>query len=78
MEGNGRTARAICYFLLCVRVGTLLPGKKLLPERIRESREGFVKALVAADREWDSGHLNSTEVESYLAGLVEAQLSEAP
>jgi hypothetical protein len=29
VEGNGRTARAACYYLLCMRQGRLLPGKKL-------------------------------------------------
>ena len=38
IEGNGRTAHAVCYYLLCVRSGTLLPGRKIVPERIRESR----------------------------------------
>ena len=29
VEGNGRTARAACYYLICLRNGSLLPGKKL-------------------------------------------------
>lgn len=29
VEGNGRTARAACYYLICMRHGELLPGKKL-------------------------------------------------
>lgn len=77
VEGNGRTARAICYFLLCVRAGSLLPGKKILPERIRESRDRYVNALIAADRAWDCGHLDFSEIECYLAELVEAQLRES-
>jgi hypothetical protein len=32
IEGNGRTARAICYYLLSVRIGRLLPGKVIVPE----------------------------------------------
>jgi hypothetical protein len=36
IEGNGRTARAACYYLLCVRSGSLLPGRKIVPERICE------------------------------------------
>ena len=76
VEGNGRTARAVCYFLLCVRIGSLLRGQKILPERIRENRQGYVEALRAADRAWDDGKLDFSEMESYLAGLVKAQLSE--
>ncbi|HVV93016.1 MAG TPA: Fic family protein [Hyphomicrobiales bacterium] len=75
IEGNGRTVRATCYYLLCVRSGALLPGRKNLPERIRESREGYEQALRAADRAWE-GHLDFTEMEDYLAALVEAQLQD--
>lgn len=74
VEGNGRTARAICYYLLCVRSGTLLPGYKILPERIRENRGGYERALRAADKAWENGHLDFTDMEDYLAGLVQAQL----
>ena len=77
IEGNGRTARAVCYFLLCVRSGCLLPGTKIVPERIRESRGSYEAALTAADRAWDAGHLDFREMENYLANLLEDQLREA-
>ncbi|MBV9431240.1 MAG: Fic family protein, partial [Hyphomicrobiales bacterium] len=77
IEGNGRTARAVCYYLLCVRSGALLPGTKILPERIRENRIGYEDALKAADLAWDDGHLDFTTMEAYLAELVEAQLEDA-
>ena len=76
IEGNGRTARASCYFLLCVRSGALLPGRKIVPERIRDDRDGYEAALVAADRAWDDGHLDSTAMEDYLANLIQAQLTD--
>jgi Fic family protein len=76
IEGNGRTARAVCYYLPCVRSGTLLPGRRIVPERIRDAREGYESALQAADRAWDSGHLDFTAMEDYLAGLLQAQLEE--
>ena len=41
IEGNGRTARAMCYFLLCVRSGSLLPGRRIVPERIKDDRNGY-------------------------------------
>lgn len=74
LDGNGRTARAICYFLLCVRSGALLPGKKIVPERIRESRGAYEAALRSADRAWDAGDLDLSEMEAYLAELLQAQL----
>lgn len=76
VEGNGRTARAVCYFLLCVRSGVLLPGRKIVPERIRENRAGYEAALVAADRAWDDGNLDFSDMEDYLAVLLQAQLEE--
>jgi len=77
VEGNGRTARATCYYLLCAKEGRLLPGKKIVPERIRENRGPYVAALRAADRAWDRGQLELTEMENYLADLLTAQLQEA-
>ena len=75
IEGNGRTARAVCYYLLCVRTGSLLPGLKIVPERIRESRIQYVEALREVDRHWDAGNLELAPMEAYIAGLLEAQLS---
>jgi len=76
VEGNGRTARAVCYFLLCVRSGALLKGRKIVPERIRENRDGYEAALKAADCAWDDGHLDFSEMEGYLAELLQAQLED--
>jgi len=76
VEGNGRTARAACYYLLCVRSGKLLPGRKIVPERIRENRDGYEEALKHADRAWDEGHLDFTKMEEYLAALLMAQLED--
>ena len=77
IEGNGRTARAACYYLLCARNGSLLPGNKILPERIRENRSGYESALIAADNAWEQGHLDFTAMEDYLAQLVLDQLNNA-
>lgn len=76
VEGNGRTARATCYYLLCVRSGSLLPGRKILPERIRENRDGYEHALQEADKAWDNGHLDFSVMEEYIAALVQAQLDD--
>ena len=78
IEGNGRTARAVCYYLLCARSGTLLPGRKIVPERIREDRTPYYTALRAADRAWNDGNLDFSDLEAYLADLLTAQLSETP
>jgi Fic family protein len=77
IEGNGRTARATCYYLLCAKSGGLLPGRKIVPERIREDRAGYVDGLRVADRAWHEGNLDFSVLEAYLARLLEAQLRDA-
>ncbi|MBN1505415.1 MAG: Fic family protein [Sedimentisphaerales bacterium] len=76
IEGNGRTARAACYYLICLRQGSLLPGTKIVPERIRENREPYYAALRAADRHWADGQFNVDDLAEYLAELLENQLRE--
>ena len=56
INGNGRTARAACYFVLCVKLGGWLPGTIILPELLRrpENRDRYVQALRHADTtEWN-------------------------
>ena len=77
IEGNGRTARAVSYYLMCVRFGSLLPGRKIVPERIRENRDPYVMALRDADRAWDKGNLDFSGMENYLAGLLEDQIRDS-
>jgi Fic family protein len=77
IEGNGRTARAACYYLICVRQGRLLPGRKTVPERIRENRGPYYAALQEADRYWADGQFNVDALAAYLADLLEAQLAES-
>lgn len=77
VEGNGRTARAACYYLICMRYGGLLPGRKIVPERIRENREPYYEALRAADRAWVAGHYDFSELSTYLQHLLRDQLEDA-
>jgi Fic family protein len=76
VEGNGRTARAACYLLICLRQGALLPGKRIVPERIRDNREPYYAALQAADRHWQNGQFNVDDLAQYLGVLLADQLRE--
>jgi Fic family protein len=76
IEGNGRTARAACYYLICLRQGGLLPGKKIVPERIRENRDPYYAALREADRHWADGQFNVDTLATYLADLLTNQIVE--
>ena len=76
VEGNGRTARAASYYLLCMKQGRLLEGKKTVPERIREDRTPYYAALQAADVAWEKGVLDVSVMADYLQGLLKGQLTE--
>ncbi len=76
IEGNGRTARAACYLLICLKQGKLLGGEKIVPERIRDNRDPYIAALKSADRAWNEGHFNVNEMAQYLGDLLIGQLSE--
>jgi hypothetical protein len=62
---------------MCIRQGQLLPGKKIVPERIRENRQPYYDALQAADRHWDEGDFNVDELAKFLEGLLTDQLLDA-
>ena len=77
VEGNGRTARAAGYYLICLRRNGMLPGTKIVPERIRDNREPYYAALQSADRAWADGHLDVSELAEYLQKLLKDQLKDA-
>ena len=41
INGNGRTARASAYFVLCIAAGGWLPGTMILPELITRDRDEY-------------------------------------
>lgn len=75
VEGNGRAARAACYYLICMRQGRMLGGANTVPELIREDREPYYAALRAADRAWHEGNFDVSELARYLERLLTRQLS---
>jgi Fic family protein len=77
VEGNGRTARAACYYLICMKAERLLPGQKIVPERIRENRAPYYEALQSADQAWEQGQYNIADLTQYLGGLLADQLSDS-
>lgn len=47
--GNGRTARALSYLVLCMDLGRMLPGVPTIPNLIAERRDHYIDALRAVD-----------------------------
>jgi Fic family protein len=74
INGNGRTARAACYFVLCMRLGGWLRGETILPEAIRQNRPEYVAAIKAADASFKSGQLDHTALHALLTRLLAKQL----
>jgi Fic family protein len=73
-DGNGRTARALSYFLLCMRLGYRLPGTNTIPAQISSDKSPYYKALEAADECWERKQINLGELERLLAGMLAEQL----
>lgn len=73
VNGNGRTARAVCYYVLCVNLGGPLPGSPILPELIRQNRDEYVSALRVVDA--DQGWRGLSTLCSFVARLLEEQLN---
>ena len=73
INGNGRTARAACHFVLCVKLGRWLPGAPIVPELLRRHRDEYVAALRLADEREVRGAASPLEE---LAKLVERLLDE--
>jgi Fic family protein len=77
INGNGRTARAACYFALCVKSGGLLPGSTILPELIKQNRVAYVAALKQVDASVPTGNLDLTPLHALLQNLLEQQIASA-
>ena len=73
VDGNGRTARAISYVILCVRLGYRLPGTQTIPEQIAKHKAPYY-SLKAADVCETEGKLDLSEMEALLESLLAAQL----
>ena len=77
INGNGRTARATCYFVICVKVGGWLPGTTILPELIRREHKDYVAALQHADASMKTGTLDLGPLHALLTKLLEEQIKAA-
>jgi len=75
VNGNGRTARVACYFVLCCKIGEWLGGETLLPELLRQNRDAYVAALKAVDASLPN--LDLTPLHGLLVGLLDQQMASA-
>ncbi len=73
-DGNGRTARALGYAVLAIRLGYLLPGSRTVPEQISEDKFPYYDALEVADAGQENGKIDLTGLEKMLSDMLAAQL----
>jgi Fic family protein len=77
MQGNGRTARALSYFVLCQMMDHWFSGKTI-PERIRATRDEYCTLLTDTDATFDGNEdANLDKLVAYLNRLLSEQLAEA-
>ncbi len=76
INGNGRTARAASYFVLCIAAGGWLSGTTILPELLRQNRDEYVEALKAADSS-AAGALDLSILHNLMSRLLDEQLASA-
>lgn len=78
INGNGRTARAASYFVLCVKAGGLLSGTTILPQLLKQNRPAYVAALQAVDQNLNANNaLDLDPVVNLVAQLVQVQIASA-
>jgi hypothetical protein len=49
----------------------------IVPERIRDNRQPYYEALQAADRAWEDGQFDVSQLVAYLSDLLKAQLADS-
>lgn len=77
-DGNGRTARAVSYVVMSIKLDSLLPGTPTIPEQIATNKQPYYQGLEAADKAWSaSERVDVSSLESMLNTMLAAQLLSA-
>jgi Fic family protein len=74
--GNGRTARSIAYLALCAKLGFRMPGKVTIPDHIVKRRKAYIGALRSADKAWEKGTVDVSDMEHLMESVMAAQMLE--
>jgi Fic family protein len=73
-DGNGRTARAVSYLMLCLRIGHPLYGANSVPAQIAQDKAPYYEALEAADSAYSERRIDVGRLEQLLETLLARQL----
>ena len=82
VNGNGRTARIVAYYILCLKFGGMLGGAPSLPELLRRDRNKEDDPYVTALKKADQGYKNKESnflapVHELVSRLLEEQTASA-
>lgn len=77
INGNGRSARAACYFVICLKLGAWLPGRSILPELLRKNRNEYVAILKVIDASYFAGKLDLAPLRALIERLLVEQVNDA-
>ncbi len=75
INGNGRTARACSYFVLCLTSGGLLPGFPAVPELITRNRPDYIQGLLHAHRTFREGQVDLSPLYALILRLLNEQVA---
>jgi Fic family protein len=79
VNGNGRTARAACYFVLCLALGQFPRGKTTLPQLIKQNRPEYCDALQKAHETFAAtGNPDLTDLHQMVVRLLQEQIDSDP
>jgi Fic family protein len=74
-DGNGRTARAVSYLILCLKIEQPIYGRNTVPEQIAANKKPYYDALEKCDAAWSKeGQVSVGALEELLESLFARQL----
>lgn len=78
-DGNGRTARAVSYVVLSIKLDGLLPGAPTIPDQIAADKSPYYRALEQADKSLiaDPSTVEVSALEHMLDQMLARQLVSA-
>lgn len=74
IDGNGRTARALSYAVLCLKLGYVLPGRRTIPDMLADNKQPYYAALELVDESVRAGQMDMEPMENLLSALLAGQL----
>ena len=75
VDGNGRTSRALSFFVLSVKIGSVLPGTPTFPELVIAHRHAYEDALDLADEACRQRRIDVSAMEALIESLLAKQLA---